>query len=217
MARHTFHLTPHASTRLYQFVSSPTPRVIQLCLTLFAIFFFSIGVGLADKYIKPTPYWDLGSTNDFAEKLALGMTFLPFGWLVFLLTWHVFKKPKLHPGYYIGFGLYIALSILIVMPFMLVFSSPVMDSPSNVCEGWGYWNRVNEPALANCMQHVPAIRGIDITAYAFAIAVGLVEFVFFCVACRVCAIYDHQKRANKKLGKKGVELASQRTSEEHIV
>ncbi|KAL8789631.1 MAG: hypothetical protein Q9213_001067 [Squamulea squamosa] len=192
MAQYAFHLTPHASTSLYQFVSSPTLRAIQLCLTLISIFFFSIGVGLADQYIKYTPYWDLGITNDFAEKLALGMMFLPFAWIVFLLTWHVFKKPKLHPGYYIGFDLYIALSTLTVMPLMLVYSSPIMDSPSNVCDGWEYRNG-------------PTCRHF------------LADFVFFCVACRICVIYDHEKRANKKLGKKGVELESQRTSEERIV
>lgn len=73
MAEHTFHLTPHASGRLYQFISSPVIRLIQLRIqlrfTLLAILFFSVGVGHASKYVENfthTGTWAL--TMTFAKS-----------------------------------------------------------------------------------------------------------------------------------------------------
>lgn len=54
----------------------------------------------------------MGIDNDFCEELALGMMFLPFVWIAFPLLWHVLERPKIHPGYYIGFDLYLGLSHL---------------------------------------------------------------------------------------------------------
>ena len=147
MAKHTFHLTPHASSRLYQFVSSPTLRIIQLCLILLAIFFFSVGNGLASKYILPSPYWDLGIDNDFCDKVALGVAFLPVLWIGFLLLWHVLRKPKIHPGYYIGFDLYLGLSYLTAMAVLFVFSAYFLAA-DQVCSS------------SSCQGHVSAIKGL---------------------------------------------------------
>ncbi|KAI4285710.1 MAG: hypothetical protein L6R38_000448 [Xanthoria sp. 2 TBL-2021] len=214
MAKHTFHLTPHASSRLYQFISSPILRLIQFCLTLLAILFFSIGVGLASKYVKPYPYWDLGIHNDFCEKLALGMMFLPFVWIAFLLVWYVLKKPEIHPGYYIGFDLYVGLSHLILILVLFMFSAYILDSANQVCAGSSHRKEVEV-----CDQHVPLIKLVYITAYAFAWIVALMHWIFFGVACRVCDVYDREKKANKKLEKKGVvlESRSRSSSQEHIV
>ena len=147
MARHAFHLTPHASGPLYQFISSPTLRIIQLCLILFAIFFFSVGLGLASKSIPPAPYWDLGVNNDFCDKLALGVAFLPVLWLGFLLLWHVLRKPKIHPGYYISFDLYLGLSYLSAMPVLFIFSAYFLAA-DQVCSS------------SPCQGLVSAIRGL---------------------------------------------------------
>ncbi|KAL8660139.1 MAG: hypothetical protein Q9226_000045 [Calogaya cf. arnoldii] len=192
MAKHTFHLTSHASSPLYQFISSPILRIIQLCLTLVAILFFSIGVGLSSKYVKPHAYWDLGLHNDFVGKLALGLMFLPFVWLVFLLIWHLLKKPKIHPGYYIGFDLYIGLSLLTSMLVLFIFSAYILDSGEQVCDGWNYRSKKKDL----CKQYMPVIK-----------------------ACRVCDVYDREKKANKKLEKNGVALGSRSrsSSQEHIV
>ncbi|KAL8912669.1 MAG: hypothetical protein Q9171_002394 [Xanthocarpia ochracea] len=219
MTKHAFHLTRHASSHLYQFVSSPNLRLIQFCLTLVAIFFFSIGVGLAKKYVKPYSYWDLGTKNDFCEKVALGFMFVPFPWLAFLLVWHVLKKPKIHPGYYIGFDLYLGLSVLAAMLVLFNFSAYVLGTPSSVCDGWRYRKDPNLPALERCIRHAPAIRGIYCTAYVFAWIVGLMHVMFFGVACRVCDVYDREKKANNRLEKTGVILRSQSrsSSREHIV
>ncbi|KAL8850187.1 MAG: hypothetical protein Q9221_004873 [Calogaya cf. arnoldii] len=199
MVKHTFHLTSHASSPLYQFISSPIPRTIQLCLTLLAILFFSIGVGLSSKYVRSYPYWDLGFNNDYAGKLALGLMFLPFVWLGFLLIWHLLKKPKIHPGYYIGFDLYIGLSLLTSMLVLFIFSAYILDSGQQVCDGWRH---------GLCEQYVPVIKGVFITAFAFAwiVSYSLMHWIFFVVACRVCDVYDREKKVNKKLEKNDVAL-----------
>ncbi|KAI4104165.1 MAG: hypothetical protein L6R37_003426 [Teloschistes peruensis] len=99
MAKHTFHLTPHASSPLYIFISSSRFRLSMFILTVLDIVLFSIGIGLGAKYIEDRPYADLDIRTHFCEELALGIMFLPFTWLLFLLVWDALKKPKLHPVY----------------------------------------------------------------------------------------------------------------------
>ncbi|CAL8579483.1 hypothetical protein XPA_005227 [Xanthoria parietina] len=192
MAKHTFHLTPHAAGRLFQFISSPIIRLIQLCFTLLAILFFSVGVGLASRYVRPCPYGDLGIDNDFCEKLALGMMFLSFVWIAFLLLWHVLERAKIHPGYYIGFDLYLGLSHLTLISVLFVFSAYILGSADQVCAGSS-----DREESETCDQHVPLIKRVYITAYAFAWIVSLMHWIFFGVACRVCDVYDREKKANK--------------------
>ncbi|KAL8777841.1 MAG: hypothetical protein Q9213_007685 [Squamulea squamosa] len=174
MTKPTFHLTPHASSRLYRFISSPTLRLIHLSFTLFAIFFFSIGVGLAHKYIEADSYWDLGFTNDLPEKVSLGLMFLSLIWVVFPLVWHSLKKPPIHPGYYIGFDLYVGLSLLSALATLFVYSEVIFGYEFDVCDHPAYTYGIPDDALAEarCSQHLPAIRGIDITAYSFGLLVG---------------------------------------------
>ncbi|KAL8769608.1 MAG: hypothetical protein Q9209_004405 [Squamulea sp. 1 TL-2023] len=174
MTKRTFHLTPHASSRLYRFISSPTFRLIHLSFTLLAIFFFSIGVGLAHKYIEADSYWDLGLTNDFPEKVSLGLMFLSFVWLVFSLFWRVLKKPKLHPGYYVGFDLYIGLSLVSALATLFAYSEVVFGYDFDICDHSWYIYGMHDDvsAEARCTRHLPAIRGIDITAYSFGFLVG---------------------------------------------
>ncbi|KAL8817133.1 MAG: hypothetical protein Q9223_003978 [Gallowayella weberi] len=210
MTKYTFHLTPHASTPLYRFISSPILRLIQLFLTLLAILFFSVGDGLAEKYIGTQYYGDLGVTSDFCEKFALGWMSLHIIWLVFLLLWYVMKKPKLHPGYYIGIDLYLGISAATAMAVMVAFSY-IVDGT-----GWGFDNTDCKEPPEWCARHFTAIRGVDTAAYAFACLVAyvlsfafpirvilgsmlmssssLMHLVYFCVACRVCTLYDREKK-----------------------
>ncbi|KAI4242666.1 MAG: hypothetical protein L6R40_003887 [Gallowayella cf. fulva] len=210
MTKHTFHLTPHASTRLYHIISSPLLRLVQLSLTLLSILFFSIGAGLADKYIGAAPYADLGLYSDFCEKFSLGWVFLHVIWLVFLLVWHGLNKPKLHPGYYIGIDLYLGISTLAAMATMFAFSA--FTSPE-----WGGGEDDCQEPSDSCTKHWTSIRGVDNAAYAFAFPVAYVlcpispirvtfviamHLIIFGVACRVCTVYDREKRTNKNQASK---------------
>ncbi|KAL9581633.1 MAG: hypothetical protein Q9212_003782 [Teloschistes hypoglaucus] len=174
MAKHTFHLTPHASSPLYIFISSPRFRLSMFVLTVLDIIVFSIGIGLASKYIEDRPYADLGISTHFCEELALGMMFLPFTWLLFLLVWDALKKPKLHPGYYIGFDCYIALSTTTAVVVAMVFSAVVTAGGlgSDTC-GQNKYHRT--PGEQRCLQHLKPLRNLDILAYAVAIWIGYVS------------------------------------------
>lgn len=175
MDKHTFHLTPHASSPLYNFVSSSRFRLSMLLLTLIDIVLFSIGVGLGAKWIEDEPYADLGISTHFCEELALGMMFLPFFWLLFLLVWNALGKPKLHPGYYIGFDFYIGVSTVTAVVVAMVFSSVVYATSlgSDTC---GQDSHHPSPAEQRCMQHLKPLRNLDILAYAVAIWIGYVSF-----------------------------------------
>lgn len=175
MAKHTFHLTPHASSPLYIFISSPRFRLSMLILTVLDIILFSIGVGLASKYIEDRSYGDLGISTHVCEELALGMMFLPFTWLLFLLVWDALKKPKLHPGYYIGFDCFIALSTTTAVVVAMVFSAVVNAGGlgSDTCGQNKYHRTLAE---RRCLQHLKPLRNLDILAYAVAIWIGYVSF-----------------------------------------
>ncbi|KAL8679964.1 MAG: hypothetical protein Q9186_003780 [Xanthomendoza sp. 1 TL-2023] len=155
MTKRTFHLTPLASTPLYRFISSPGLRLIQLFLSLLAILFFSIGVALAKKYIRPQFYGDLGLKCDFCEKFALAWMFLHVIWLVFLLVWYVLKKPKLHPGYYIGIDLYLGITTAMAMGWLIFFSALVNGAY------WGFDDtKCKEPKQwERCAKHLTSISG----------------------------------------------------------
>ncbi|KAI4251039.1 MAG: hypothetical protein LQ352_005100 [Teloschistes flavicans] len=190
----------------------------MLLLTLIDIVLFSIGVGLGAKWIEDEPYADLGISTHFCEELALGMMFLPFFWLLFLLVWNALGKPKLHPGYYIGFDFYIGVSTVTAVVVAMVFSSVVYATSlgSDTC---GQDSHHPSPAEQRCMQHLKPLRNLDILAYAVAIWIGILHLCLFAMACRVCTVYDREKKANKKLQQKGVRLQSPRDSrsEERIV
>lgn len=125
--------------------------------------FFSVGVGLASRYVRSYSYGDLGIDNDFCEKLALGMMFLHFVWIAILLLCHVLERPKIHTGYYIGFDLYLGLSQLTLISVLFVFSAYILGSADQVCAGSS-----DRKKSETCDQHVPFIRRVYITAYAFA-------------------------------------------------
>ncbi|KAL8632747.1 hypothetical protein Q9189_001452 [Teloschistes chrysophthalmus] len=184
----------------------------MLILTVLDIILFSIGVGLASKYIEDRSYGDLGISTHVCEELALGMMFLPFTWLLFLLVWDALKKPKLHPGYYIGFDCFIALSTTTAVVVAMVFSAVVNAGGlgSDTCGQNKYHRTLAE---RRCLQHLKPLRNLDILAYAVAIWIGILHLCLFAMACRVCTVYDREKKANQKLQQKGVGS----NSEERVV
>ncbi|KAL8693095.1 MAG: hypothetical protein Q9218_002019 [Villophora microphyllina] len=219
MTKHTFHLTPHASSPLYNLISSQRFRLSILILTVLDIILFSIGVGLGAKWVVEDPgYLDLAIGTHFCEKLALGMMFLPFTWLLFLLVWDLLNKPKLHPGYYIGFDCYVAVSTITSLTVLMVFSAVVAagDGGSAACGENSYRLSSEE---RTCMKHLKPLKNLDILAYALAIWIGILHFCLFAIACRVCTVYGREKNANKQLQQKGVRLQSPKgsSSEERIV
>ncbi|KAL8944951.1 MAG: hypothetical protein Q9216_000112 [Gyalolechia sp. 2 TL-2023] len=210
MAKHTFHLSPLASQPLYNFLSSPFIRLALLSLNLLTILFFSIGVGLALEYIPyQADFLDLGTGNHLSEQIALGMVFVPFAWLIFLLLWHKLKKPKLHPGYYIGFDFFAALSTMAGLPLLLPFSMVVWQSNEEACD---YSYHEPPPGFDACMQHVPSIMILDILGYALGLFTSFLLLVLFVLACRVCRVYDREKAAFKRVQKKGMQMKSSRGS-----
>ena len=129
MARQTFHLGPHASSPLYNFISSAIVRAALIFLTLLDIILFSIGVGFAQKYISlDLGYMDMGVSNHFFEQFALGWMFFPLAWLVFLVLWHLLKQPKIHPGYYIGLDLFVGISTITSLAVAAAFSGPLQGT-----------------------------------------------------------------------------------------
>ena len=161
MARHTFHLGPHACTPLYNVVSSSLVRVTLILLTLLDIVLFSIGVGLAQKYIEPdVGYMDMGVSNHFFEQFALGWMFFPLSWLVFLVIWQILKKPKIHPGYYIGLDLFVGLSTITSLAVAAAFSAP-LQGPDGCID----YSEPNSLSEITCANHQASIKGLDIAAY----------------------------------------------------
>lgn len=164
MNRHVFHLSAAASSPLYHFIASPRIRLAILCINFLAILLFSLGVGLGKKYIPLDNIWDTSLDNFFPEVLALGVMFMPFVWLVFLLNWHLLKRPLIHPGYYVGFDLYIALSILTALGTVINLSAPVLHIDRSPC---AYSSESGAgPTYSSCMQHITSIQNLDIVAYA---------------------------------------------------
>ncbi|KAL8907678.1 MAG: hypothetical protein Q9207_001246 [Kuettlingeria erythrocarpa] len=162
MTRHVFRLSAAASSPLYKLISSTRIRLAILCINFPAIFLFSLGVGLGKKYVPLDNVWDTSTDNSFPEVLALGVMFMPFVWLVFLLNWHLLKKTLIHPGYYVGFDLYIALSLFTALGTVINLSAPV--SHGSPCAHSG--DLGGGPTYSSCMQHITSIRILDIVAYA---------------------------------------------------
>ena len=162
----SFHESPLASRPLYNFISSPLLRLTLFLLTLVDIVLFSIGVGLAAEYlVRRRGYWDQSIDNYFLERAALGTMFIPFAWLAYLLGHLLMKKPKLHPGFYIGFDLYVALSIAAALSVAVWLSAPLFhEDEHQACPGWPDGRFTSQ--YAACAEHLlPLIKRLDWAAY----------------------------------------------------
>ena len=165
MANHTFHLTRHANSPLYEIISSPFFRLLHLALICLSILLFGAGIGLASKYVPVDPgFLDLGISSDFAEKLAMGILFMSLIWSIFLLAWHLAKRPKIHPGYYIGFDFYVFVSMVVALSMAIALSATV-EYDLSICDPTSSRDHQSRPA---CEDHVEQIKGLDITAYILA-------------------------------------------------
>ncbi|KAL8652489.1 MAG: hypothetical protein Q9210_002650 [Variospora velana] len=166
----TFHLSPQASSPLYNLISSPLVHYTLLTLSLLSILLFSITVGYAEKHIPSREgYYDLAHDNHFYEELALGFSFLPFVWLTWLLVWHqVLKKPKIHPGKYVGYDLIVAIPLIAAYAMTTFLSPALFESSNSVCI-----SPPNGPEYDGCELHKTVLFRLAITAYVFAYIMAL--------------------------------------------
>ena len=168
MTGHTFHLGPHACSPLYNFITSSIVRVTFIFLTLLDIILFSIGVGLARRYISPdVGHMDMGISSHFFEQFALGWMFFPLAWLMFLIFWQQLKKPKIHPGYYIGLDLFVGTSTITSLTFSVVYSGPLQGP-----YGCFLSDEPASPSDIACTKHQASIKNLDIAAYALGLLVS---------------------------------------------
>ncbi|KAL8921116.1 MAG: hypothetical protein Q9208_005869 [Pyrenodesmia sp. 3 TL-2023] len=177
MTKDAFHLSSIASSPLYNFIASPRVRLALLCGNNLDILLFSVGLGLTRKHIPyDSDYFDFGLYNSFPETLAVGLMFMPFAWLVFLLVWHQSKRSAIHPGYYVGFDLDIAVSIIIALTMTMPFSAIFLQDDRESCRHRSQPGEV--PSYSDCMQHVRSIENLNTVAYGVAFLVAQASFLF---------------------------------------
>ncbi|KAL8957433.1 MAG: hypothetical protein Q9193_005293 [Seirophora villosa] len=216
MIKQSFHLSPEASSPLYNLISSPLVHFIFLVLSLVSVLLFSITVGYAARHIPTrTGWYDLSEDNHFYEELALAFSFLPFVWLAFLLLWHrVLKRPKIHPGYYIGFDLTIALALIGTYAMTTTLSPALFQRAADIC---GYPAR--GPDYDACKRHKAVLFGLAITAYVFGYIMVILLLIRFAIACRVCFVYDRSKADKRLLQRLSAQMGrpSRSTSLDNII